>query len=151
MSTANTVRAPAETDDNYRYKRFTTGLLFRDMSFGKEAAKPGDSFPAFELTTTGGDRLLNNDSKGSFLNWQYQEIVTHVQAARDPRSSSYGFGPVSVPPASTGSSARHSCRPFDKRTAIPVVSLAVMRAICVSPICKILSPDHQARRQIFKF
>ena len=61
MSTANTVRASSEPDNNYRYKRFTTGLLFRDMSFGKEAANPGNSFPPFELTTTSGDRLLNID------------------------------------------------------------------------------------------
>ena len=45
----------------YRYKRFTTGLLIRDLRFARNAAKPGDSFPAFELLTTKGDRLLNDD------------------------------------------------------------------------------------------
>lgn len=45
--------------DNYRYKRFTTSLLFRDLKFGKEAAGPGDSVPAFELFTTSGAHLDN--------------------------------------------------------------------------------------------
>lgn len=46
---------------SYRYKRFTTSLLLRDMRFGKEASGPGDSLPAFELITTEGSRLVNND------------------------------------------------------------------------------------------
>ena len=53
-------RAP-HTIDSYRYKRFTTSLLFRDLRFRKGAAAPGDSLPAFELVTTGGDCLTNQD------------------------------------------------------------------------------------------
>lgn len=64
MSIASTVRSTSKPDDNYRYKRFTTGLLFRDLRFGKESARPGDSVPPFELTTTGGDRLTNGDVFG---------------------------------------------------------------------------------------
>lgn len=45
----------------YRYKRFTTRLLFRDLRFRKRAAAPGDTFPEFELVTTDGDRLVNGD------------------------------------------------------------------------------------------
>jgi len=48
----------------YRYKRFTTSLLFRDLRFGKEAARPGDSFPSFELVTTNGDHLNNRNVFG---------------------------------------------------------------------------------------
>ncbi len=45
----------------YRYKRFTTALLMRDLRFPKKAAGPGDSIPLFELLTTDGDRLANDD------------------------------------------------------------------------------------------
>ncbi len=45
----------------YRYEKFTTGLLFRDLRFRKGAAQQGDSFPSFQLTTTSGDRLANPD------------------------------------------------------------------------------------------
>ena len=46
---------------DYRYNRFTTSLLFRDLAFRKGAAAPGDRVPAFELITTGGERLVNDD------------------------------------------------------------------------------------------
>jgi hypothetical protein len=46
---------------NYRYNRFTTNLLFRDLTFKHGAAAPGDRVPAFELITTGGERLVNDD------------------------------------------------------------------------------------------
>ena len=49
---------------NYRYNRFTTNLLFRDLKFRQGAAAPGDAVPAFELITTGGERLLNDDVFG---------------------------------------------------------------------------------------
>jgi hypothetical protein len=49
---------------SYRYKRFTTSLLFRDLRFGKEAAGPGDSFPSFELVTTSCERLNNRNVFG---------------------------------------------------------------------------------------
>ena len=45
----------------YRYKRFTTSLLFRDLRFARNAADPGDAFPSFELLTTKGDKLVNDD------------------------------------------------------------------------------------------
>jgi len=54
----------ADAGDVYRYKRFTTGLLFRDLSFGKQVLGPGDSLPSFELITTSGDRLENHDVLG---------------------------------------------------------------------------------------
>ena len=64
MGVVTNAHAAPVPDDNYRYKKFTTGLLFRDLRFGKDAANPGDSIPPFELTTTGGDRLLNGDVFG---------------------------------------------------------------------------------------
>jgi hypothetical protein len=38
-------------------------------------------------------------------------------------------GPVSLPPASGGSSARHVCRPLEMVTWVPVVSSAVIFAM----------------------
>jgi thiol-disulfide isomerase/thioredoxin len=64
MSAANIRQQPSDTVADYRYQRFTTSLLLRDLRFGKEAAGPGDSFPSFELLTTNGDRLVNNDVFG---------------------------------------------------------------------------------------
>jgi thiol-disulfide isomerase/thioredoxin len=64
MSAANIRQQPSDTVTDYRYKRFTTSLLLRDLRFGKEAAGPGDLFPSFELLTTNGDRLVNNDVFG---------------------------------------------------------------------------------------
>ena len=49
---------------DYRYKKFTTKLLFRDMRFPGSAAAPGERVPAFELLTTNGDRLTNSDVFG---------------------------------------------------------------------------------------
>ena len=46
---------------DYRYKKFTTSLLLRDMRFRRGAAAPGDRVPPFELLTTDGDRLTNSD------------------------------------------------------------------------------------------
>ena len=43
--------------EDYRYKRFTTSLLFRDLRFTKDAARAGELFPRFDLITTHGDRL----------------------------------------------------------------------------------------------
>ena len=64
MGAANIRQQPSDAVTDYRYKRFTTRLLFRDLRFGKEAAEPGDAFPSFELLTTNGDRLVNNDVFG---------------------------------------------------------------------------------------
>jgi thiol-disulfide isomerase/thioredoxin len=64
MSAANIRQQPSDTVADYRYQRFTTSLLLRDLRFGKEAAGPGDSFPSFELLTTNGDHLVNNDVFG---------------------------------------------------------------------------------------
>ena len=47
--------------DEYRYEHFTMGLLFRDLRFRRNSAKPGDAFPSFEIITTTGDRLVNDD------------------------------------------------------------------------------------------
>jgi len=49
---------------NYRYKKFTTNLLFRDLGFRRGAAAPGDRIPNFELLTTAGDKLVNSDVFG---------------------------------------------------------------------------------------
>ena len=48
----------------YRYKKFTTNLLFRDLRFPGSAAAPGERIPAFELITTNGDRLTKSDLFG---------------------------------------------------------------------------------------
>ena len=64
MGAANIRQQPSDAVTDYRYKRFTTSLLLRDLRFGKEAAGPGDSFPSFELLTTNGDRLVNDDVFG---------------------------------------------------------------------------------------
>ncbi len=53
-----------EDDNEYRYNRFTTSLLFRDLRFRKDAAAPGDLFPDFELITTDGARLVKEDVFG---------------------------------------------------------------------------------------
>ena len=52
-------------DRQYRYDRFTTSLLFRDMRFRKGAIGPGDLVPAFEVVTTEGDVLTNQDVFGN--------------------------------------------------------------------------------------
>jgi len=44
-----------------RYHHFTTDLLFRDLRFRKNSAKPGDAFPSFEIVATTGERLVNDD------------------------------------------------------------------------------------------
>ncbi len=48
----------------YRYKRFTTRLLFRDLRFATDAGRPGDTVPSFELLTTDGRQLGNSDVFG---------------------------------------------------------------------------------------
>ncbi len=50
--------------DGYRYKRFTTSLLFRDLRFRKDAAAPCDAFPQFELLATDGSNLVNENVFG---------------------------------------------------------------------------------------
>lgn len=64
MSVSSIVRRSTDATDEYRYKRFTTSLLFRDLQFHKDAAAPGDAFPEFELMTTENSRLVNNDVFG---------------------------------------------------------------------------------------
>ena len=54
----NNAHSPA---GEYRYKRFTTGLLFRDLRLRKGSAAPGDAFPKFELITTDDLSLVNDD------------------------------------------------------------------------------------------
>lgn len=65
MSAGNTNEAATFAGRQYRYERFTTSLLFRDLQFRKGAARPGDSLPAFELVTTDGDGLVNQDLLGN--------------------------------------------------------------------------------------
>ncbi len=65
MSSADIAQRSPDAVNDYRYKRFTTSLLFRDLRFGKDSAGPGDPLPAFELVTTTGDRLVNRDVLGN--------------------------------------------------------------------------------------
>jgi thiol-disulfide isomerase/thioredoxin len=58
--TADSGKQTMDTGQDYRYKHFTTGLLFKDLRFRKNAARPGDLFPSFELLSTSGDRLDND-------------------------------------------------------------------------------------------
>ena len=43
------------TNNDYRYKTFTTQLLLGDMRFHKSAPKAGEPFPDFKLETTDGN------------------------------------------------------------------------------------------------
>ncbi|MCZ6641173.1 MAG: redoxin family protein [Gammaproteobacteria bacterium] len=52
-------------DRQYRYDRFTTILLLRDMRFRKGAAGPGDLVPTFKLVTTDGEELTDQDVFGN--------------------------------------------------------------------------------------
>lgn len=61
MKYAGVDRAATNVASEYRYKRFTTSLLFRDLKFGKSSAAPGDSLPSFELITTSGKSLTSRD------------------------------------------------------------------------------------------
>ena len=64
MDTGITDESAALAGKQYRYKRFTTRLLLRDLRFRKGAPSSGDAFPSFELITTSGDRLANRDVFG---------------------------------------------------------------------------------------
>jgi hypothetical protein len=64
MSVASIVRRSNDATDEYRYKRFTTSLLFRDLRFRKGTAAPGDAFPEFEMMTTDNTRLVNDEVFG---------------------------------------------------------------------------------------
>ena len=64
MNTATVSQNLPSAGEDYRYKRFTTRLLFRDLRFRDGAAKPGEPFPLFELFTTEGERLVNSDLFG---------------------------------------------------------------------------------------
>ncbi len=59
-----TAKSTTTADAEYRYKKFTTNLLFRDLRFRRDAAKAGDPLPAFELITTEGDRVMSGDLAG---------------------------------------------------------------------------------------
>jgi hypothetical protein len=61
---AGNSRKSTDGGNVYRYRHFTTRLLFRDLRFRKESARPGDSFPSFELVTTDGDCLDDHDVFG---------------------------------------------------------------------------------------
>jgi thiol-disulfide isomerase/thioredoxin len=64
MNSAAIDQPTTSVADDYRYKHFTTGLLFRDLRFRKDAAAPGDAFPQFELFTTDGSILINENVFG---------------------------------------------------------------------------------------
>jgi len=54
-----------ESGQEYRYKNFTTKLLFRDLRFNKNAPKAGENIPDFILTTTAGDQVKKDDFVGT--------------------------------------------------------------------------------------
>ncbi|MEA3410016.1 MAG: deiodinase-like protein [Pseudomonadota bacterium] len=54
----------ASADAAYRYRKFTTRLLFRDLRFRRGSARVGDHIPTFELFTTEGDRSTIEDLAG---------------------------------------------------------------------------------------
>jgi thiol-disulfide isomerase/thioredoxin len=60
MTTVDLRQDAVAQSEDYRYKRFTTSLLFRDLRFRKDAAAPGDAFPEFKLITTDGSSLVND-------------------------------------------------------------------------------------------
>ena len=62
--TSDIGKQESDTGRDYRYRNFTTRLLFRDLRFRKDAARPGDLFPPFELVTTSGDRPTNRNVFG---------------------------------------------------------------------------------------
>ncbi len=64
MNTEDVHQPTTSTVNEYRYKHFTTSLLFRDLRFGQGAAAPGNVFPEFELITTESARLVNEDVFG---------------------------------------------------------------------------------------
>ncbi len=64
MNTTDINQFASVSGNNNRYRHFTTSLLFRDLRFRKEALRPGDSLPSFQLTTTDGDSLANRDVFG---------------------------------------------------------------------------------------
>jgi thiol-disulfide isomerase/thioredoxin len=51
----------ASANAEYRYHRFTTRLLFRDLRFQKETARAGDLFPSSTLFTTNGNQTTIED------------------------------------------------------------------------------------------
>jgi len=61
MKAVNIAPRSADAADDYRYKRFTTSLLFSDLRFREDAAAAGDAFPEFKLITTDGSSLVNDD------------------------------------------------------------------------------------------
>ena len=60
MNPEATSQQLSEAGNAYRYQRFTTRLLMRDLRFDAKAAGPGDAIPAFQLITTNGDCLDNH-------------------------------------------------------------------------------------------
>ncbi len=46
---------------DYRYQHFTTKLLIHDGSFHKDAKRPGEKLPEFDLPTTDGERIATED------------------------------------------------------------------------------------------
>ena len=65
MNSAAINQPTTSVANEYRYKHFTTGLLFRDLRFRRDAAAPGDAFPQFELFTTDGSILVNENVFGN--------------------------------------------------------------------------------------
>ncbi len=60
LSTVNGSQQASDLANEYRYKKFTMRLLFRDLRFAGKAAGPGDAFPSFDLVATDGSRLTNS-------------------------------------------------------------------------------------------
>lgn len=51
-------------NNDYRYMKFTTNLLLRDMRFHKSTPKAGEAFPEFKLETTEGNIITKQNFAG---------------------------------------------------------------------------------------
>lgn len=49
---------------DYRYDRFTTGLMLADLRFSSAAIEPGQPFPTFDLASPDGTRVRSADLQG---------------------------------------------------------------------------------------
>ncbi len=68
MRTTERIDALPESGDAYRYDRFTSKLLFRDLRFSSDALAPGDSLPGYELVTLeGGTIQIGGDRERPLL------------------------------------------------------------------------------------
>ena len=58
--------AASSVGANYRFDTFNTGLLLKDMKFGRRAPRLGDRLPDFELSTPDGQVVRAAIGRQSF-------------------------------------------------------------------------------------